>query len=190
MEWVRIGRIDSSKVINLKVLWDSNIVGKFKFGVKLLAEVFHSCALLFLFFPLLISVSLSLCGLAAMQGSETVDRPLHIKVTHASENAREAVESQGGSVEYVWFNRVTLRAHLMPHKFKILPHSDGIPPPRLYKRYPHLAPEHSFRHMEDQETAVKKYEFVPDYLQRAAELHAKEKAEKEKLAKKKAASLS
>jgi len=161
MEWVRIGRIDSSKVINLKVLWDSNIVGKFKFGVKLLAE-----------------------------GSETVDRPLHIKVTHASENAREAVESQGGSVEYVWFNRVTLRAHLMPHKFKILPHSDGIPPPRLYKRYPHLAPEHSFRHMEDQETAVKKYEFVPDYLQRAAELHAKEKAEKEKLAKKKAASLS
>lgn len=57
-----------------------------------------------------------------------------------SESAKAAVEAAGGSVEKVYFNRVTLRAHLKPEKFDILPRSNGIPPPKLWKRYPLLTP--------------------------------------------------
>ena len=37
--WVAMGRLDSSQPITLKHLYDSNVCGKFKDGVKLLATV-------------------------------------------------------------------------------------------------------------------------------------------------------
>lgn len=51
----------------------------------------------------------------------------------------QQIEKAGGSVKAVWFNRVTLRAHLFPDKFAILPKSSGLPPPKKHHRYvPHL----------------------------------------------------
>lgn len=38
-EWIDRGRIDPAQPITLKTLYDANIVGKFKYGVKLLGEV-------------------------------------------------------------------------------------------------------------------------------------------------------
>ena len=39
VQWIKTGRLDSSKTIVLKDLYDSNIVGKFDLGIKLLGEV-------------------------------------------------------------------------------------------------------------------------------------------------------
>jgi large subunit ribosomal protein L15 len=85
LRWVIAGRLDSSKPITLKALYDSKIV-KFEYGIKLL-------------------------GL----GASLVNVPLHFEVSHCSATAREAVEKSGGSVKLVYFNRVTLRNHLKPH---------------------------------------------------------------------------
>lgn len=50
MEWIKQGRIDDKQVITLKVLFDSGVAGKFKHGVKILADVccffwFNSCVM-------------------------------------------------------------------------------------------------------------------------------------------------
>ena len=52
-----------------------------------------------------------------------------------SASARTAVEEAGGKVDVVYFTPLTLRAHLKPHKFDILPRI-ARPPPRLqHKEY-------------------------------------------------------
>lgn len=61
--WIDIGRIDPSKPIDLKVLYDSGVAQKFKHGVKLLANVrdFLSFVYFTIFFLLKIdTISLSL----------------------------------------------------------------------------------------------------------------------------------
>lgn len=112
VQWIEEGRIDASQTITLKTLYDSNVV-QFDQGVKLLAG-----------------------------GKEKLKTPVKLQLSDASAEALKAVESAGGSLEKVYFNHVTMRAHLKPERFAILPTKNATPPPRLWDRYPHLAPVH------------------------------------------------
>jgi hypothetical protein len=104
------GRIDANQLITMKTLHDSGCVPKIVHGVKLLSS-----------------------------GLTTLPRPLHIQVTDCSEQTRSLLEGTGGSVHLVWFNRMTLRAHLNPLKFLQkygrLPKGTGVPPPKKAAKY-------------------------------------------------------
>ncbi|KAG0147223.1 hypothetical protein CROQUDRAFT_656328 [Cronartium quercuum f. sp. fusiforme G11] len=87
--WIDQKRIDPSKPITMKELLDSRIVHGIKDGVKLL-------------------------------GKGTIDfrtPNLTIVVSRASQSAIEAVERLGGTVLCKFYNRLTLRALLKPHRF-------------------------------------------------------------------------
>ena len=60
-------------------------------------------------------------SLYIVQGAHLVKFPIHIEVSAVSDVARKAIESMGGSVTTVYYNKLALRAHLKPHKFDILP---------------------------------------------------------------------
>ena len=48
--------------------------------------------------------------------------PIHIAVSRASPDAMARIEELGGTVTTVYFNRLSLRAHLKPAKFDVLPY--------------------------------------------------------------------
>jgi large subunit ribosomal protein L15 len=113
LSWIDQGRIDPSEPITMKVIRESGLA-RFKHGVKLV-------------------------GGMSTKKMESLPYTLNLEVSHASESVTEQIEKAGGSVKAVWFNRVTLRAHLFPDKFAILPKSTGLPPPKKHHRYvPHL----------------------------------------------------
>lgn len=72
-------------------------------------------------------------------GVQQLDRPLHVQVSDCSTQARALLEGTGGSLHLVWFNRMTLRAHLHPLKFLRkygrLPKHTGVPPPKKAAKY-------------------------------------------------------
>jgi len=111
-QFIKLGRIDGGQLITMKTLYDSGCLPKITHGVKLLS-----------------------CGTQSL----SLTRPLHVQVTDASEQARRLLESSGGSCHLVWFNRVTLRAHLNPLKFLRkygrLPKHTGVPPPKKAAKY-------------------------------------------------------
>ncbi len=79
-----------------------------------------------------------------MQGASRLAElttPLKIEVTDATPEAEELLRSAGHTVKKVFFNRVTLRAHLHPEMFDFAPRSPGIPPPKLRSKYAHLEGE-------------------------------------------------
>lgn len=49
-----------------------------------------------------------------------------LEVTDSGAKPKAILEEMGGSVKLVWFARVPLRAHFKPHKFDILPKSNGV----------------------------------------------------------------
>ncbi|EKX52737.1 hypothetical protein GUITHDRAFT_101888 [Guillardia theta CCMP2712] len=107
--WIQQGRIDSSKLINMKVLRDTGCVGSnIKKGIKLLAK-----------------------------GKELtkIDRPLQIEVSDASAQAKRIIEEAGGKVIIAYYNRLGLRAMLKPEKFERIPRR-AAPPPKLMWKYP------------------------------------------------------
>lgn len=114
--WIRTGRVDTSATLTMQKLYESGIMGnaKIKFGVKLLGTGVQSFVDEY---PKL--------GLPAPK----------LELTDSSEAAKEAVQKVGGDVSLVWFARVPLRAHLKPHKFDILPRSNGVPPRKLRAKY-------------------------------------------------------
>lgn len=134
VQWVEMGRLDSSSPITMKALRDSGCLRQIRYGVKLLGK-----------------------GCNALARLKT---PLHLEVSFSSEASREAVEAAGGTVKHVWFGRVPLRAHLKPEKFDILPHGNGVPPPKLRYRYPEI---------EWTEEAIKERKRVG--MERRAEVH-------------------
>lgn len=76
------------------------------------------------------------------RGGETFDMPLNIEVQLASQRAIEVVEAAGGSVESVYYSRLTLRALLKPHRFEAAPVGKrhgamrprpALPPPKLMR---------------------------------------------------------
>ncbi|KAJ2131981.1 YmL10 [Coemansia sp. RSA 1807] len=91
--WINTGRLDASKPITLKSIYDANLV-KFKDGVSLLGR-----------------------------GSGYLQVPITIEVTRASKEAIKRVEELGGRVVCVYHNKLALRALLKPEKFAILPKS-------------------------------------------------------------------
>jgi len=79
-------------------------------------------------------------------GKERLTTPIKIKVSRASKTAINAVESVGGEITTVHYNRLALRALLKPHKFDIIP-KQARPPPKLmtyytsYENRGYLSPE-------------------------------------------------
>lgn len=71
------------------------------------------------------------------RGAGSFSTPLRIEVQDATRTAIEAVEAAGGSIETVYYSRLTLRALLKPHKFGSangkLPPRPALPPPRLMR---------------------------------------------------------
>ena len=79
-------------------------------------------------------------GVKLLSGGVTsLERPLHLQVSDVSSACRSVVESSQGSVHLVWFNRLTLRAHLNPigflRKYGRLPKHTGVPPPKKAAKY-------------------------------------------------------
>jgi large subunit ribosomal protein L15 len=106
-EWIRRGRVvpNADGVITVKEIADSNIVGRVKHGVKLLAN-------------------------PRVPFTENVT----IHVSRASHTAIAAVEAAGGHVMTVYHNRLALRALLHPSKFGVLPRS-ARPKPKIAPYY-------------------------------------------------------
>eukprot|EP00249_Psilotum_nudum_P005796 c19219_g1_i1 orf=520-1320(-) len=103
---VKKGILDSSQLINMKMLKDAGLVGKqIKDGVKLLGG-----------------------------GAESFSHPIHIEVSRVSKKAKDAVEAAGGSVRRVHYNKLGLRALLKPEWFakkgRLLP-KPARPPPKI-----------------------------------------------------------
>ncbi|KAF0694470.1 Aste57867_14638 [Aphanomyces stellatus] len=88
--FIDMGRLDASQTITMKSLTDCGLLttSRVKHGVKLLAT-----------------------------GKSHLTTPISIEVSEASQGAIQAVESAGGSIKSVYFNRLGLRALLKPHKF-------------------------------------------------------------------------
>jgi large subunit ribosomal protein L15 len=112
-------RIDPSKPITIKTMYDSGLISKPpKFGVKLLARGYR--------FP----------SSVAAHAAERPPLPaMRLEVSDASESAKKAVEEAGGEVKLVWHNRLGLRYLLKPEKFAGPPRAVAIPPPRWRKKY-------------------------------------------------------
>ncbi|KAJ2800397.1 YmL10 [Coemansia helicoidea] len=91
--WINTGRLDATKPITLKEIYDANVV-RFKHGVALLGK-----------------------------GAEYLTTPITIEVTKASQTAIDRIEQLGGRVVCVYHNRLALRALLHPDKFAVLPKS-------------------------------------------------------------------
>mmetsp|Transcript_5324 Transcript_5324/g.9581 ORF Transcript_5324/g.9581 Transcript_5324/m.9581 type:complete len:267 (+) Transcript_5324:142-942(+) len=85
---IAAGNIDPSKTITMKTLFDAHIVGKVKYGVKVINGK---------------SIELKV--------------PIHLEVTRASKSVIAAVEAAGGTVVAKYHNRLGLRALLKPNKF-------------------------------------------------------------------------
>lgn len=100
--WIRQGRIDPEKLITMKTLRDSGVVGKkIKDGVKLLGA-----------------------------GHKEFSHKISIEVSSCSALARESIERQGGQVQTVYYNKLGLKALLKPGTFDTLPFP-ARPPPKL-----------------------------------------------------------
>lgn len=68
------------------------------------------------------------------KGKERLRTPLRLEVSRASRGAIEALESCGGEVTTVHYNKLALRALLKPHKFDIIPRF-AKPPPKFMPYY-------------------------------------------------------
>lgn len=111
-EAIDAGKLDPNYPINLKHLWEANVVkGSWKkiavdhWGVKLLSR-----------------------------GAAKFDVPVTIEVQKASQKAIAAVEAAGGTIACKYYNKLGLRAHMLPHKFDYIPRVP-LPIPRVRKWY-------------------------------------------------------
>ena len=73
-----------------------------------------------------------------VQGANTIQSPVHLQVSQASETARKAVQAAGGTVTTVYYNQLGLRALLMPDWFsekgRLLPRA-ARPPAKVGLKY-------------------------------------------------------
>ncbi|KAL5730447.1 hypothetical protein ACHQM5_003265 [Ranunculus cassubicifolius] len=101
---INAGKIDSSELITMKTLKDTNAIGKqIKDGVRLMGR-----------------------------GAEQIQWPIHLEVSRVTVRARAAVEAAGGSVRKVYYNKLGFRALLKPEWFekkgRLLPKAARPPP--------------------------------------------------------------
>ena len=84
------------------------------------------------------------------KGKERLITPLRIEISRASSAAIQAIETIGGEITTVHYNRLALRALLKPHKFDIIP-KRARPPPKLmtyytnYEKRGYLSPQIQLR---------------------------------------------
>lgn len=77
---------------------------------------------------------------------------IHLEVNAASASAIESIESVGGTVTAVHFNKLALRALIQPFKYELLPQR-ARPPPKLMSFYldrskcGYLSPEIQIRNL-------------------------------------------
>jgi large subunit ribosomal protein L15 len=91
------------------------------------------------------------------KGKERLRTPLRIEISRASSDAITALESVGGQVTTVHYNKLALRTLLKPHKFegKIMP-KRASPPPKLMTYYTnhekrgYLSPESQLKKVRSQ----------------------------------------
>lgn len=107
--YIDMGRIDPKEPITLKVMKEAGLVTNVKHGIKLLGN-----------------------------GAEHLTASLNIQVSRASSSAIKRIEEIGGSIETVHYNKLALRAHLYPEKFKVLPRQ-ARPAPKLMEYYTNSA---------------------------------------------------
>ncbi|WFD24199.1 YmL10 [Malassezia equina] len=86
--WIDQGRLDPSKPITARELYESRCIHRLRDGVKLLGD-----------------------------GSEHLRTPVNVVVSRASRSAIEAIEKAGGSIVCRYYNALSLRALVKPHKW-------------------------------------------------------------------------
>ncbi|CAI2374057.1 unnamed protein product [Moneuplotes crassus] len=102
--YIRKGKLDPTKTITIKDLFECGAVSKIKYGIKILGR-----------------------------GAEQLDsfeQPLHFEVQDASMSAIEAIQRNGGSVTSVYYTPTIIRRLLCPYKFKIPEAKIPMPPPK------------------------------------------------------------
>jgi len=104
MYFVKRGRLDASKTITVKDLYDAKCIKKIDFGVKILSK-----------------------------GAEEVNIPLKLEVSDASGSAIETVKKFGGSIEISWKSKLKMREYLKPHHFP-LPLAEPMPHARIVNK--------------------------------------------------------
>jgi len=98
--YIEKGRIDTSKPITMKELFEAGVFSKIEWGVKLLAG-----------------------------GAQKIDRPLHLEVSDATENAIEAIKNKGGSVKCIYKTKKQVEYTVKPYKFDLPMKSTTMPSP-------------------------------------------------------------
>ncbi|EOQ99815.1 hypothetical protein E3P92_02011 [Wallemia ichthyophaga] len=95
-QWIQQRRINANTTITIRDIVHSNLVHGLskKDGVKILSDLKPTAQL----------------------------PPVHIEASSASKPAIEAIEAAGGSFTHKYFNKLSLRQHLNPHKFPIPVH--------------------------------------------------------------------
>ncbi|WFD20268.1 YmL10 [Malassezia caprae] len=86
--WIDQGRLDPSNPITARELYESRCIHRLRDGIKLLGD-----------------------------GSEHLRTPVHVVVSRASRSAIEAIEKAGGSIVCRYYNALSLRALVKPHKW-------------------------------------------------------------------------
>lgn len=134
-DYIDMGRlVPSREPFTIKDLADAGIVkpNSVKHGVKILAK-----------------------------GKERIKTPFKIEISRASEEAISAIESVGGEITTVHYNRLALRALLKPEKFDIIP-KRARPPPKLMQYYTdydkrgYLSPEIQLKKVQERLNSVQK----------------------------------
>jgi len=108
--YINKGRLDPTKVITIKDLFECGAITKIKDGVKLLSK-----------------------------GVNHLNKypKLNLEVSDASQSAIDAIKASGGSIDVKYRTKLTLRHHVLPYKFdeEVM---DPIPPVRKVLRLNHL----------------------------------------------------
>eukprot|EP01015_Nassula_variabilis_P013691 TRINITY_DN2127_c0_g1_i5.p1 TRINITY_DN2127_c0_g1~~TRINITY_DN2127_c0_g1_i5.p1 ORF type:complete len:299 (+),score=41.88 TRINITY_DN2127_c0_g1_i5:125-1021(+) len=98
MYYVNTGKIDATRKITLRDMYQAGIFNSIKYGVKLLGR-----------------------------GATYISQPLHLEVSDASEQAIKSVKQAGGSVSCVYRTRLKVQEHITPKKYPI-PLDEPLPP--------------------------------------------------------------
>jgi large subunit ribosomal protein L15 len=113
-------------------------------------------------------------------GADRLRSPIRIEISRASTSAIDAIEAAGGEITTVHYNRLALRALLLPHKFEILP-KRAMPPPRLLTYYTswenrgYLCPKVQLRKLKDTSSPDSPPDVAPETISTTANTEIDEK---------------
>jgi len=102
--FIRKGRLDASKPITMKDMFEAGVFTEITYGVKILGR--------------------------GAELIEQLDTPLHLEITDASQSVIDAVKAKGGSITSVYHTKTTLRRYLQPHLYLLPEAKIPMPKPR------------------------------------------------------------